>query len=299
MFKRLVKDAFKSLGIELKRTERRRNTFATLPSWDYQSAYVLPHYKDKDIVIDIGCGGAPCPLASVLTDFFPDESIHRARPVVEDRPLVVCSVERMPFRDKFFDLSICSHVLEHVSDPAKAASEIARVSKKGYLETPAYGKDALVGTGNQHIWQVVNDNGLFHFFPYTERQHQANVDSPLMSIWCQAEFHPWQLFFWERQDVFNAIQFWEDVPQVCVHGALVGRADRAVTTWEPVPPERLPNMTPALSETEIALLEACLITPDGSGPMRYRNGEFVDLTGNIKYPVRGKRVYYEMGASRF
>jgi|GEM_PF-1449935 len=297
MFKRLVKNALKLLGLEIRRAEKRRNTYVTRPAWDYQSAYVLPHYRDTDRVIDIGCGGAPSPVSSVLTDFFPDESIHRARPVVEDRPLIVCSAERMPIRDKFFDLSICSHVLEHVPDPARAAAEIARISKKGYLETPAYGKDVLVGTGNQHIWQVVNDNGLFHFFPYSERQHQAHADSPLMSIWCQDEFHPWQSFFWERQDIFNAIQFWEDVPQVCVHGAQADRAERAVSAWQPVAPERLPNMTSVLSDTEIALLEACLITPDGSGTMRYRNGEFVDLTGNIKYPVRGKRVYFEMGAA--
>jgi len=296
MLKVLAKNVLKSLGLEIRRAEKRKNTYVTRPAWDYQSAYVLPHYKDADRVIDIGCGGAPSPLSSVLTDFFPDESIHRARPVVEDRPLIVCSAERMPIRDKFFDLSICSHVLEHVPDPASAAEEIARISRKGYLETPAYGKDVLVGTGNQHIWQVVNENGLFHFFPYTKRQHQAHADSPLMSIWCQDEFHPWQPFFWERQDIFNAIQFWEDAPQICVSGAPSGTPARAVSEWQPVAPERLPNMLPALSETEIALLEACLMTPDGSGAMRYQNGEFVDRTGNIKYPVRGKRVYFEMGS---
>lgn len=295
MFKRLLKNSLKLLGMEVRRADTRINNYVTRPAWDYQSAYVLPHYKRGDCVIDVGCGGAPSPLSSVLTDFFPDESIHRARPVIEDRPLIVCSAERMPIRDKFFDLSICSHVLEHVPDPARAAAEIARISRRGYLETPAYGKDVLVGTGNQHIWQVVNDHGLFHFFPYTERQHQAHADSPLMSIWCQDVFHPWQPFFWERQDIFNAIQFWEDTPQICVHGALAGGTDRAVSAWQPVAPERLPNMTAALSETEIALLEACLITPEGSGSMGYRNGEFVDLTGNIKYPVRGKRVYFEMG----
>jgi SAM-dependent methyltransferase len=297
MFKRLVKDVLKSIGLEISRVEKRKNVYLTRSAWDYQSAYVLPHCRDTGHVIDIGCGGAPSPVSSVLTDFFPDESIHRARPVVEDRPLIVCSAERMPIRDKYFDLSICSHVLEHVSDPAKAAAEIARISKKGYLETPSYGKDVLVGTGHQHVWQVVNDNGLFHFFPYTERQHQAHADSPLMSIWCQDKFHPWQPFFWERQDIFNAIQFWEDSPNVCVHGARAGSGARASSAWLPVVPERLPCLPPALSDTEITLLEACLTTPDGTETMRYWDGEFIDSTGTIKYPVRGKRVYFEMGGS--
>jgi SAM-dependent methyltransferase len=292
MFRRLIKNIIKLAGFEIKRLEKRKNIYACLPAWDYQSIHVLPHYKNTDRVIDIGCGAAPSPLATVLTDFFPDDSIHRARPVVEDRPLIVCSVERMPIRDKFFDLSICSHVLEHVPRPGLAAQEIARVSKKGYLETPAYGKDILVGTGHQHIWQIVNDNGVFHFFPYTPRQHRAHNGSPVMSIWCQEEFHPWQSFFWERQDVFNAIQFWEEQPKICMHEGLI---DSDVIEWKPVCREYLPNQAPALTTAEIVLLEACLISPRGES-MTYREGEFTNPSGEVKYPVRGKRIYFELGA---
>lgn len=294
MLKKLANNFLILFGLEIKRAEKRKNIYVPRSAWDYQSNYVLPHYKNSDHVIDIGCGGGASPVASVLTDFFPDESIHRARPVVEDRPLIVCSANRMPIRDKFFDLSICSHVLEHVPDPASAASEIGRISKKGYLETPAYGKDVLVGTGHQHIWQVVSDNGLFHFFPYTQRQHQAHANSPFMSIWCQDEYHPWQPFFWERQDIFNAIQFWENEPRVCVHRAQLRKAEQDISEWRPIRDERLSSIPSALSQEEIILLEACLISPDGNSAMRYLNGEFVDVTGRIKYPVRGKRIYFEM-----
>lgn len=294
MLKKLINGILLPLGLEIRRAEKRKNRYISLPSWDYQSQYVMSNYKDSDRIIDIGCGGAPSPIASVLTDFFPDESIHRARPLVEDRPLIVCSANRMPIRDKFFDLSICSHVLEHVPDPANAALEIGRVSQRGYLETPAYGKDVLIGTGHQHIWQVVNDNGVFHFFSYTKRQHQAHATSPLMSIWCQEEFHPWQSFFWERQDIFNAIQLWENEPKVCVHGTQLRSAEQDVSEWQPIGDERLSSIPPALSQEEISLLEACLISPDGNSAMRYSNSEFVDATGSIKYPVRGKRIYFEM-----
>lgn len=298
MLKSLMKNSLKSLGVELRRAEKRRNSFVTRPAWEYQSTYVVPHYREGDRVIDIGCGGAPSPLSTVLTDFFPDESIHRARPVIEDRPLIVCSVERMPVRDKFFDLSICSHVLEHVPNPAHAAEEIARISKRGYLETPAYGKDILIGTGHQHIWQVVNSNGSLHFFPYTKRQHEAHADSPAMAIWCQEEFHPWQEFFWSRQDVFNAIQFWEKAPKVHVHGLTSAMDNTSSPSWSPVSYEKLPNIPPTLTQLEIDLLTACLVTPDGQYPMRYREGDFVDPTEKIVYPVRGKRVYFEAGDAR-
>lgn len=39
-------------------------------------------------------------------------------------------IENLPFKDSTFDLFICSHVLEHVNDDAKALSELFRVTKK-------------------------------------------------------------------------------------------------------------------------------------------------------------------------
>lgn len=288
-----MKGVFAALGLEVRRIDRRRNEYIGRSAWDYQESYVLPLYKDGEIVIDIGCGGAPAPIASVLTDYFPDHSIHRARPLVEDRPLVVCSVDRMPFRDKCFDLSLCAHVLEHVPDPERAALEIARISKRGYLETPAYGKDILVGTGHQHVWQVVCSDTTFHFFPYTERQHAAHRDSPMMTIWCQEGFHEWQSFFWSRQDLFNAIQVWTDTPRIEVHALIDGVSDQP--TWSPIPAIRLPSIPPLLTEREVGLLESFLISPDKSEPMRYDGSSFVNASSTIHYPVRGKRVYFELG----
>jgi len=44
---------------------------------------------------------------------------------------VVASVEYLPFRDNVFDYAVASHVIEHVNDPSKALSELARVVRKG------------------------------------------------------------------------------------------------------------------------------------------------------------------------
>ncbi|MBI5922463.1 MAG: class I SAM-dependent methyltransferase [Betaproteobacteria bacterium] len=295
MITNLIRKAFRAIGLDIRRVERRTNVYVDQPAWNYQSSYVLPHFTPGDRVIDIGCGATPSPIATVLTDFFPDESIHRARPMVEDRPLIVCSATRMPLRDGCFDLSICSHVLEHVPDPDSAAREIARVSRRGYLETPAYGKDVLVGTGNQHIWQIVPNQGTFHFFPYTSRQHQAQVNSPIMNIWCQNEFHPWQPFFWERHDIFNAIQFWEGAPRIEVHDSGASFPAAMTPVWRPVSQDKIPDAPPSLNQQEIALLEDCLTTPDGLMPMHYESGSFVDATRAIIYPVRTKRIYFEIG----
>ncbi|MDD5475387.1 MAG: class I SAM-dependent methyltransferase, partial [Syntrophales bacterium] len=40
-------------------------------------------------------------------------------------------INELPFRDAFFDVVICSEVLEHVYDSEKAVRELARVLKPG------------------------------------------------------------------------------------------------------------------------------------------------------------------------
>lgn len=40
------------------------------------------------------------------------------------------SIYDLPYKDNSFDLVVCTEVLEHLEDPKKAMSEIARVSKK-------------------------------------------------------------------------------------------------------------------------------------------------------------------------
>lgn len=287
-----LKALARRFGLDIRRAEQRKNIYIGKPAWEYQAASVLAHYRQGDVVLDIGCGHAPTPISTILTDFFPDALLHRARPVVEDRPLVICSAENMPFRDGAFDLSICTHVLEHLSDPGLAADEFARVSAKGYLETPSYGKDVLIGTGRQHLWQVVNSDGKLHFFPYTARQHAANFQSPFMDIWVNEEFHPLQPYFWERQDLFNATQFWHGRPQIVLHGEVEAHHAQE---WTPVADGQMPAWQPALTDSEIAVLNDRLVSPDKASLMRYANGEFVDPTGTIRYPVRGKRIYFELG----
>jgi hypothetical protein len=49
----------------------------------------------------------------------------------------ICSRAPFPFKDKEFDFSLCSHVLEDVRDPLWVCSELIRVSRSGYIEIPS------------------------------------------------------------------------------------------------------------------------------------------------------------------
>jgi len=88
------------------------------------------------LVLDVGSGGNPYPRANVLLDAYEDSVERYNLPLIKDRPLVFGLAERMPFRDKVFDFVIASHVLEHSSDPEAFISELMRVGKAGYIETP-------------------------------------------------------------------------------------------------------------------------------------------------------------------
>lgn len=55
----------------------------------------------------------------------------------------------LPFQDNSFDLITCSHVLEHLTDPFPAISELKRICKPEgyiYLETPSH-RSALMPVG--------------------------------------------------------------------------------------------------------------------------------------------------------
>jgi hypothetical protein len=282
-----------SLGYWVQRTGSGGNPYATLPAWSYQEPIVSPRLNATDVVLDIGSGNNPSPRADIVADFFPDETNHRSGRIVEVKPVVVCSVERMPLQKHSVDFAICSHVLEHVSSPRRAAAELGRVARGGYAETPAYGKDIIVGSGGVHRWQVVEFEGTMHFFEYSTRQTQACVTSPVMDIWMSPQAHPWQKFFWDRQDLFNAWVVWKGSLSVVEHRR--GSNAPPLPAWRPVADAVTPALPSTLSADEISLLERCLATPDGNSSMRFAGDHFVSADGSVHYPVRGKRIYCEVG----
>jgi SAM-dependent methyltransferase len=88
------------------------------------------------LVLEIGAGGNPYPRANVLLDAYEATPERIERALVSDRPVVLGFAERLPFKDGVFDFAIASHVLEHSAQPEAFLTEMARVAKAGYVETP-------------------------------------------------------------------------------------------------------------------------------------------------------------------
>lgn len=101
--------------------------------------------RHGDRVLEVGPGSAPYARSDAFLELrFADETERLAQrgftssePAFLGRPLHYYDGLRFPFRDGEFDYVICSHVVEHVADPASFIAEVCRVGGgRGYLEYP-------------------------------------------------------------------------------------------------------------------------------------------------------------------
>lgn len=138
---------------------------------------------DDDLVLDVGGWASPISRANWVLDLMPydtrglygepDPAPQRFGPetwVTRD----ICDREPWPFADEQFDFAICSHTLEDVRDPVWVCSELSRVARAGYVETPSRLEEQGLGVAgsfvgwSHHHWLVeAGDGGLeFVFKPH-------------------------------------------------------------------------------------------------------------------------------------
>lgn len=169
----------------------------------YQSRFFDFNIKPGDTVLDVGSGNLPFPFATHLADLTLEGSeVGRAgEPFkhVGGKTVCECNIEQLPFADKAFDFVCCSHVLEHVSSPEKACSELMRVAKRGYIETPSRCKDTWLNTAkiSNHLWAVELFNNRLIFTEYAPDDIEGLQCFILLDMHC----HPQT----EREKAFSAL----------------------------------------------------------------------------------------------
>ncbi len=92
-------------------------------------------------ILDAGCGEGftlsllkRSKLGKKLVGIdFEDDALKLAQKINPLLNISKASIYDLPYKNNEFDLVICSEVLEHLTDPVKAISEIVRVSKKYVL----------------------------------------------------------------------------------------------------------------------------------------------------------------------
>lgn len=118
--------------------------------------------KRQERVLEIGPGNNPSYRSNVLCEKFIDSNYHRSGDlnIYPHQKLVQGIGEDLPFKDKEFDYTICNQVLEHSEDPNRFLSELMRVSKRGYIETPSLLGEFLFPK-QSHKWIILDiDNKL-------------------------------------------------------------------------------------------------------------------------------------------
>jgi len=116
-----------------------------------------------DRVLDIGGGAVPFSRADVVTEAYIRDDTHRiGQSLSKDKKYVASRAESLPFADGEFDVAISRHVFEHVTDPGAACSEIARVARRGYIETPSPWSEYFYGYP-PHRWLISVENGTLVF----------------------------------------------------------------------------------------------------------------------------------------
>lgn len=131
----------------------------------------------KALVVDIGSGDKPFWRADVFVDKLSlgdNQRTSHAPTIHGIGKFVDSDASKMPFKDKAFDFSFCSHLLEHVEDPGKVIKEIIRVSKGGYLEVPN-GILENIYPFESHLWFVYWDNKNLIFVRKSKKLHEVLV----------------------------------------------------------------------------------------------------------------------------
>jgi ubiquinone/menaquinone biosynthesis C-methylase UbiE len=171
---------------------------------------IEPGFKiDKDaLVIDIGSGDKPFWRADVYLDKLSLGNVQRASKsdTIHDLGQFVDSdVTKMPFKDKAFDFSFCSHLLEHVDDPKKAIEEIVRISKKGYLEMPN-GILESIQPFDSHLWFVFQDKNKLIFFRKGKKLHAIlNKNGMKYKSLLSKVYPPFIRLYWKNNILFEII----------------------------------------------------------------------------------------------
>lgn len=163
--------------------------------------------KKKGKVIDVGPGHAPLIRADVLCDMYPLESSHRAVTsiYIPSGRFVVADFHDLPFKDKSFDFAYSRAVLEHLSDPIKACSEMSRIASAGLIITPSHLWEIMGGSAS-HLWLIsIKSNKLIC---KRKTKNDMSLNSLIPEIIRNSRKYE-ELFYFFYEDFFIE-HYWED-----------------------------------------------------------------------------------------
>jgi len=130
---------------------------APLASWLEAEARAVAGRAPR--VLDVGCGVKP------YYPFFADVASEYVGVDIGDNPVAELrgAVEELPVEDGSFDLVLCTQVLEHCDDPARAVRELRRVTAPGGRVLASTHGVQVYHPSPQDLWRWTHE-GLARLF---------------------------------------------------------------------------------------------------------------------------------------
>lgn len=207
--RKVISNVFR-LNIELLKKGRGME----MDRFSYQNKIINFDIKNGEKVLDIGSGGYPFPFATHLSDFYENETTHRSVKLkIDNRPFTFCNIESIPFKDKEFDFVYCSHVLEHVDNPAKACEELMRIGKRGYIETPTKTSDIMFNftrLQNHHKWHAHISGNTIIFIEWMDVEMRDTGTNYFFDQFHATWKNPFQELVYNNRDLFVNMFLWKD-----------------------------------------------------------------------------------------
>lgn len=108
------------------------------PIGNHYDSLIRKHIKPKSILLDAGCGWKSSEIENLsdsiknnITMIGMDIDLEALKDNVTHKNLLCSRLEKIPFKDKTFDIIISKCVIEHVKYPQIAINEFSRITKKG------------------------------------------------------------------------------------------------------------------------------------------------------------------------
>ena len=106
-----------------------------------------------DFVVEVGGGHEPFVRSDLILDKYPFDNLHRSQDLVHAAPVMIADASYLPLPDAGCDLIFASHIIEHLPHPEAFLTEVARCSRRVYLEFPGRNRELMFGWA-MHEWLV-------------------------------------------------------------------------------------------------------------------------------------------------
>ena len=178
---------------------------------------------DAKFIVDIGPGDVPLPVATEYVGKKSPKANYHGRPFHE----LDLSKDKLPYADGSVDFIYCRHVVEDLVNPENLLSEIRRVAKAGYIETPSPLSEASPNVNAPD--SAVKGRGYPHHHSIVWSAFDGLMVLPKMPAWDQIELPEYQEEL-AVPELWNSYHFWEGPLQYTVlkndHDYLLGVDDR-------------------------------------------------------------------------